>query len=184
MHIDTQDYEERASNKAKATPLPKLQVLIIMIVMLAEPISSTVIYPFVNQFVRDTGITDGDERKVGHYAGLLVSFLCFPARIWRVGRVTPISRSQPFSLRNAQLFSNGAGFLIKSAVDPYFFSVLSVSQFHCLRLGSRTVTGHCSLRDVRKELLMGTSVSRLRRAKKKSLHGLIFPNRRYENYDY
>lgn len=73
MHVDPHDYEEVSSKKLKATPLPKLQILILMMVMLAEPISSTVIYPFVNQFVRDTGITNGDERKVGHFAGLLVS---------------------------------------------------------------------------------------------------------------
>lgn len=75
MHIDPQDYEEHSSHKEKATPLPKMQIFIIMLVMLAEPISSTVIYPFVNQFVRDTGITGGDERKVGHYAGFIVSSL-------------------------------------------------------------------------------------------------------------
>jgi hypothetical protein len=163
MHIDTQDYEERASPKAKATPLPKLQVLIIMIVMLAEPISSTVIYPFVNQFVRDTGVTDGDESKVGHYAGLLVRLPTYA----RLARLTPTSRSQPSSLRNAPLFSNGAGFLIRSAVDPYFFSVLSVSRLHCLRLASRTVSGHCSLRDAHKARSMEISASRLRRSSKK-----------------
>ena len=51
------------------TPLPKLQLFILFYVQLAEPIASTVIYPFVNQLVRETGITNGDERKTGYYAG-------------------------------------------------------------------------------------------------------------------
>ncbi|KZP23804.1 MFS general substrate transporter [Athelia psychrophila] len=32
-----------------------------------------VIYPFVNQLVRDTGITGGDQRKTGYFAGLIES---------------------------------------------------------------------------------------------------------------
>ena len=51
------------------TPLPKLQLFIVFYVQLAEPIASTVIYPFVNQLVRATGITDGDERRTGYFAG-------------------------------------------------------------------------------------------------------------------
>jgi len=51
------------------TPLPKLQLLVLFYVQLAEPIASTVIYPFVNQLVRETGITKGDERKTGYFAG-------------------------------------------------------------------------------------------------------------------
>ncbi|OJT01791.1 Protein ZINC INDUCED FACILITATOR-LIKE 1 [Trametes pubescens] len=59
------------------TPLPKLQLLILLYLQLAEPITSTVIYPFVNQLVRETGITGGDERKTGYFAGLIES--CFYA---------------------------------------------------------------------------------------------------------
>ena len=51
------------------TPLLKLQLLVLFYVQLAEPIASTVIYPFVNQLVRETGITKGDERKTGYFAG-------------------------------------------------------------------------------------------------------------------
>lgn len=54
------------------TPLPKLQLFILLYLQLAEPITSTVIYPFVNQLVRETGITGGDERKTGYFAGLIV----------------------------------------------------------------------------------------------------------------
>ncbi|KAG6918435.1 hypothetical protein DXG01_014615 [Tephrocybe rancida] len=53
------------------TPLPKLQLLVLFLVQFAEPLTSSVVLPFVNQFVRDTGVTGGDERKTGYYAGLL-----------------------------------------------------------------------------------------------------------------
>ena len=54
------------------TPLPKLQLFLLLYLQLAEPVTSTVIYPFVNQLVRQTGVTGGDERKTGYFAGLIV----------------------------------------------------------------------------------------------------------------
>jgi hypothetical protein len=54
------------------TPLPKFQLFVICCIQLAEPVTSSVIYPFVNQLVRETGVTGGDERKTGYYAGLIV----------------------------------------------------------------------------------------------------------------
>ncbi|KAH9846218.1 major facilitator superfamily domain-containing protein [Lenzites betulinus] len=63
--------------RVEETPLPKLQLFILLYLQLAEPITSTVIYPFVNQLVRETGITGGDERKTGYFAGLVES--CFYA---------------------------------------------------------------------------------------------------------
>ena len=59
-------------SESKPTPLPKLQVFILFLTLLLEPITALVIYPFINQFVRETGITQGDERKTGHYAGIIV----------------------------------------------------------------------------------------------------------------
>ncbi|TBU55594.1 MFS general substrate transporter, partial [Dichomitus squalens] len=59
--------------EVKETPLPKLQLFLLLYLQLAEPITSTVIYPFVNQLVRETGITGGDERKTGYFAGLIES---------------------------------------------------------------------------------------------------------------
>ena len=56
----------------KPTPLPKFQIFIVFLIQFAEPITSLVIYPFINQFVRETGITNGDERKTGYYAGIIV----------------------------------------------------------------------------------------------------------------
>ncbi|KAI9066074.1 MFS general substrate transporter [Trametes sanguinea] len=68
---------EEHVDDVRETPLPKLQLFILLYLQLAEPITSTVIYPFVNQLVRETGITQGDERKTGYFAGLIES--CFYA---------------------------------------------------------------------------------------------------------
>ncbi|KAJ6572275.1 major facilitator superfamily multidrug-resistance, DHA1 sub-family [Mycena capillaripes] len=58
---------------SEPTPLPKLQLTIAVLIQAAEALSATVIFPFVPQFVRDTGITGGDERKTGYWAGVLES---------------------------------------------------------------------------------------------------------------
>lgn len=55
------------------TPLPKMHLTLLLLTRMAEPISSTVVLPFVNQLVRETGVTGGDERKTGYFAGLIVS---------------------------------------------------------------------------------------------------------------
>ena len=59
--------------RPKPTPLPKLQLFIVFYIQLAEPIASTVIYPFVNQLVRATGVTKGDQRKTGYFAGEILT---------------------------------------------------------------------------------------------------------------
>ncbi|KAF9815816.1 hypothetical protein IEO21_04328 [Rhodonia placenta] len=55
------------------TPLPKLQIAILLLLQLAEPITSQCIYPFINQLVSELDITGGDEKKVGYYAGMIES---------------------------------------------------------------------------------------------------------------
>ncbi|KAJ6577996.1 major facilitator superfamily domain-containing protein [Mycena capillaripes] len=58
----------------KPTPLPKFQLFILLWVQLAEPLTSQVIYPFINkQLVGELPITGGDEEKIGYYAGLIES---------------------------------------------------------------------------------------------------------------
>ena len=56
----------------KPTPLPVVPLFSVYLIQLTEPITATVIYPFINQFVRETGITGGDEKKTGYYAGIIV----------------------------------------------------------------------------------------------------------------
>ncbi|KAJ7284430.1 major facilitator superfamily multidrug-resistance, DHA1 sub-family [Mycena rebaudengoi] len=57
----------------RRTPLPKLQLFILLFIQLAEPVTALVIYPFIIQFVRDTGVTGGDESQTGYFAGLIES---------------------------------------------------------------------------------------------------------------
>ncbi|KAH7928077.1 MFS general substrate transporter [Leucogyrophana mollusca] len=79
IHVDCEPKEDSqlaadaSISRQRNTPLPKLQLFVLLYVQLAEPITSTVIYPFVNQLVRETGITGGDERKTGYFAGLIES---------------------------------------------------------------------------------------------------------------
>lgn len=65
--------DARQQSQKKVTPLPKLQIAILMLVALVEPIAAQSIYPYINQLVRELDITGGDERKVGYYAGLIES---------------------------------------------------------------------------------------------------------------
>ncbi|KAH7345486.1 major facilitator superfamily domain-containing protein [Rhizoctonia solani] len=65
---------ENKDDEYKApTPLPMKQILILLLMQLSEPLGYTVIYPFVAQFVNETGITGGDGSKVGYYAGMIES---------------------------------------------------------------------------------------------------------------
>ncbi|KAG5653635.1 hypothetical protein H0H81_011737 [Sphagnurus paluster] len=73
---DDSDGDTRAK-PAKRTPLPKLQLSIVFLIQLAEALTASVIYPFVNQFVRDTDVTRGDESKTGYYAGIIESAFFF-----------------------------------------------------------------------------------------------------------
>ncbi|KAJ7056720.1 major facilitator superfamily multidrug-resistance, DHA1 sub-family [Mycena amicta] len=57
----------------KRTPLPKLQVFILLFIQFSEPVTALVIYPFIVQFIRDIGITGGDESKTGYFAGIIES---------------------------------------------------------------------------------------------------------------
>lgn len=41
-------------------------------IQLAEPITALVIYPFINQLIRETGITEGNDARSGYYAGIIV----------------------------------------------------------------------------------------------------------------
>ncbi|KAF8074654.1 major facilitator superfamily domain-containing protein [Lyophyllum atratum] len=65
--------QTQADDEPYTTPLPKLQLFIIIFIQIAEPVTSTVIYPFVNDLVRALGITNGDEKKTGYYVGLVES---------------------------------------------------------------------------------------------------------------
>ncbi|KAG5644661.1 hypothetical protein DXG03_008043 [Asterophora parasitica] len=63
----------QSSKKRTPNPLPWLQLSIVLLLQVCEPITSQSIYPYINQLVSELDITGGDERKVGYYAGLIES---------------------------------------------------------------------------------------------------------------
>ncbi|PLW29722.1 hypothetical protein PCASD_15587 [Puccinia coronata f. sp. avenae] len=54
------------------TPLPLKQLGIICLMRVSEPISYTLIFPFINQMLEDLKVTD-DPKQVGYYAGVIES---------------------------------------------------------------------------------------------------------------
>ncbi|KIK71431.1 hypothetical protein GYMLUDRAFT_235750 [Collybiopsis luxurians FD-317 M1] len=61
----------------KRTPLRKFQVFLTLAIQAMEPLAATVIYAFITQAIRMTGITRQDEKKTGYYAGILESTFFF-----------------------------------------------------------------------------------------------------------
>ncbi|KAH9052774.1 MFS general substrate transporter [Lactarius vividus] len=61
------------ANARTETPLPITQIVVLLLLQLTEPIMSLSIRPYINQLVSELPIVGGDERKVGYYAGLIVS---------------------------------------------------------------------------------------------------------------
>ena len=97
--------EQTTIPKPERTPLPKVSLFIIFLIQFSEPITATVIYPFVNKFVGDTGVTSGDERKIGYFAGVIVG----QALVHRLPHPESdsFSRSHCSSLPSPSLFSTG-----------------------------------------------------------------------------
>ena len=108
----------------RLTPLPKRQITILLLLQMCEPITSQSIYPYINevssidlnslldlilylyllQLISELGITGGDEKKVGYYAGLIVNHLSFIVFIF----LLPMYRNLCFSRLKPSLFCNGA----------------------------------------------------------------------------
>ncbi|KAJ6494415.1 major facilitator superfamily domain-containing protein [Mycena sanguinolenta] len=82
------------------TPIPKFQLSILVLIQFAEPMTWMVISPFVVQFVRETGITGGDETKTGFYVGILESSysLAQALTVYQFGRLSDIYGRRPLLL--------------------------------------------------------------------------------------
>jgi MFS family permease len=89
MRQELQD-NEGTNAKKKKTPLPWRQFTILMTLLIAEPLTFQVIAPFLPQLIRDVGITNGEESRVGYYVGLLHSlfFLTEACTIFHWTRVS------------------------------------------------------------------------------------------------
>ncbi|KAI8988146.1 major facilitator superfamily domain-containing protein [Mycotypha africana] len=66
------DGEEQEVEKEKITPLPKLQLFIISIVLVCEPLTFAVLLPFIYFMLKDFHLSD-DEKQIGSYAGWITS---------------------------------------------------------------------------------------------------------------
>ena len=51
----------------KPTPLPRLQISIVLLLLFAEPITSQCIIPFINQVYRHTAFNQGSRLIIIHY---------------------------------------------------------------------------------------------------------------------
>lgn len=72
-HITLHDDEEDDDDEEQ-TPLPKMQLFILCVMRLSEPICFTVIFPFVNEQVK-AALPNVPKSEIGYYAGLIES--CF-----------------------------------------------------------------------------------------------------------
>jgi MFS family permease len=68
----TDPQHENEDEGRGTTPLPWGQLFIVLLIQSAEAITGIVIFPFINQFVRETGVTGGDETRTGYFAGIIV----------------------------------------------------------------------------------------------------------------
>lgn len=71
--IETTPLLHEIPQKKQKTPLPKLQISILVLVQLAEPIASMSVYPYINQLIRELDVTGGNDAVVGYYAGIIES---------------------------------------------------------------------------------------------------------------
>ncbi|KIK60234.1 hypothetical protein GYMLUDRAFT_43976 [Collybiopsis luxurians FD-317 M1] len=82
------------------TPLPKRQIFLTLLIQLSEPITAMVIYPFIIKAVHGTGITQGDEKRTGYYAGIIESlfFISESLSAYHVGRASDFYGRRPVLL--------------------------------------------------------------------------------------
>ncbi|KAG9315286.1 MFS general substrate transporter [Chiua virens] len=68
--------------------------------LFAEPIASAYIFPFINQLIGELGVTGGDDRKIGYYAGLIESlfFVTQALTTWQWSRLSDFVGRRPVIL--------------------------------------------------------------------------------------
>lgn len=62
--------ETEIEDEGEDVPLPKLQIFVLCVARVIEPMAFFAIFPFVNKMIWETG--DLDESDVGFYSGLIV----------------------------------------------------------------------------------------------------------------
>ncbi|KAI9452891.1 MFS general substrate transporter [Lactarius psammicola] len=144
--------EENASRKE--TPLPFTQISVLLLLLLCEPISSHSIRPYINQLVSELPVVGGDEKKVGYYAGLIVS-LYFAAE---AATVLQWSRLSDYVGRKPVLLCGLLGTIISSVLFGLSRSFSALVLSRCLNGMLNGNTG--VMRSMMAELTDESNVSR------------------------
>ncbi|KAF8660891.1 hypothetical protein AX14_007313 [Amanita brunnescens Koide BX004] len=100
-HVDEETPLLRSEQTKKSpTPLPWFQLSIVLFLQLTAPLSSQVIYPFAPDLVRSIGITNGNEKLVGYYVGIIEAlfFLTQTMTILHWSRISDIVGRKPVIL--------------------------------------------------------------------------------------
>lgn len=71
FNADQSSVECQVSKPAKMTPIPKLQLAIVCLIRLLEPIGFTQLFPYINEMLVNLNVID-DPSKVGFISGLVV----------------------------------------------------------------------------------------------------------------
>ena len=90
-------------------------------------------FPPEKKLIGELGITGGDDRKIGYYAGLIVGTHTLTEMV----PYSYLRRNHYFSSHRRSRLGSGVGFLILSVADPSFYLVCSVSVCPTLPLACR-----------------------------------------------
>jgi len=72
-NLNNDEHTPLLQQRRKPTPLPRGQTFALLLLMTAEPLMSLSIMPYVSELVSKLPVTGGDEKKVGYYAGIIMS---------------------------------------------------------------------------------------------------------------
>jgi len=117
--------DKNRNSKSPATPW--LQISIVLLLLICEPITGQSIYPYINQLISELDITGGDERKVGYYAGLIESlfFATEAITVFHWGRISDYVGRKPILLIG--LFGSSLSMLCFGLSRTFWALVLSRS---------------------------------------------------------
>lgn len=65
-------YSDQPNTPQRPTPLPYARILPLLIARLAEGMTFTIIFPYINDMIHSFGV---NEQDIGYYAGLVVGHL-------------------------------------------------------------------------------------------------------------
>ncbi|PPQ80161.1 hypothetical protein CVT25_001454 [Psilocybe cyanescens] len=157
MQVPTNEETPLLTNPRKRTPtpLPWFQFSIVLVLQLAEPLTSNVYtlmspvlrllsQPYCWQLVRDLGVTHGVESRVGYYVGLLQSlfFLAEACTVLYWSRTSDHIGRKPVILTG--LFGLSISMYCFGLSKTFWGIVLSKRSFTDAKLSSRSLSGALS----------------------------------------